>query len=145
MFVGQDWMILTCNTAIDVYEWSSSCAGFGDESGDLTELTVVDLRNGKSHPIIKGSSSYGGLPAFVVEDRLPETLSWVSEAPIEYVKDTLAITPAGFSVEVSFPEKVPSIRQRLRRAPRNDHHARADGYGRTKRRCPTRLSFDPAQ
>jgi len=113
VFVGQDWMILTCNTAIDVYEWSSSCAGFGDESGDLTELTVVDLRNGKSHPIIKGSSFYGGLPAFVVADRLPETLFWVGEAPIEYFKDTLAITPAGFSVDVSFPEKTPGVRQRL--------------------------------
>jgi len=105
-------MILTCNTAIDVYEWSSSCTGF-DESGDLTELTVVDQRNGKSHPIIKGSSSYGGLPAFVVADRLPETPSWVSEAPIEYVKDTLAITPAGFSVAVGLPDKTPGVPQRL--------------------------------
>ncbi|HMM45669.1 MAG TPA: hypothetical protein PKE41_08535 [Candidatus Macondimonas sp.] len=113
MFIGQDWMILTCNTAIDIYEWSSSCTGFGDESDELTELTVVDLRNGRSHPIIKGGDHYGRPPAFVVADRPPENLSWVSETPIEYFKDTLAITPGGFSVEVSFPDKAPGVRQRL--------------------------------
>jgi len=33
--------------------------------------------------------------------------------PIEYFKDTIAITPAGFSVEVSFPKKAPGVRLRL--------------------------------
>ncbi|MDY6956984.1 MAG: hypothetical protein SVO96_08955 [Pseudomonadota bacterium] len=30
-----------------------------------------------------------------------------------YFKDTLTVTPEGFSVEVSFPEKAPGVRQRL--------------------------------
>lgn len=49
----------------------------------------------------------------MVADRLPETQSWVGEAPIEYFKDTLAITPAGFSMDVSFPEKAPGVPQCL--------------------------------
>ena len=113
VFAGQDWMILTCNTGIDIYEWSSSCTGFGDESDDLTELTVVDLRNGRSHPIIKGSDHYGRPPAFVVADRLPENLSWVSETRVEYFKETLALTPQGFAVDVEFPDKMPGLRQHL--------------------------------
>lgn len=113
VFIGQDWMILTCNTALDVYEWSSPCAGFGNGFNELTELTVVDLGNGRSHPIVKGSDPYGGPTAFVVATLLPESLSWVSEAPVEYFKDTLTVTPEGFSVEVSFPKKAPEVRQRL--------------------------------
>lgn len=113
VFIGQDWMILTCNTAIDFYEWPSPCAGFGNGFEDLTELTVVNLGNGRSHPIVKGSGFYGGPPAFVVATLLPESLSWVSEAPVEYFKDTLTVTSEGFSVEVSFPKKAPEVRQRL--------------------------------
>jgi hypothetical protein len=118
VFIGQEWMILTCSTANDVYDWSSSCTGLNEvHSQDTSELTVVDLNSGKSRRIIKIEDSYStSRPPHLVpgpKQALPEHLSWVSEERVEYFKDTLAITPAGFSVEVSFPEKVPSIRQRL--------------------------------
>jgi hypothetical protein len=67
-------MILTCNTAIDTYRRSSSCAGFGDESDNLTELTIANLHNGKSYPIIKGNAVCRWSLAFVVAAILPENL-----------------------------------------------------------------------
>lgn len=118
LFIGQEWMILTCSTANDVYDWSSSCTGFDEVHAQYSrELTVVDLNSGKSRRIIKIEDSSGtSSPPHLVpgpDQALPENLSWVSEERVEYFKDTLAITPEGFSVEVSFPDKAPGVRQRL--------------------------------
>ena len=77
----------------------------------------MDLHHGKSHRIIKGSGIYAGPPLFLVPgpgQTLPENLTWVSDSPVQYFKETLAITPQGFAVEVAFSEnKAPGTRQRL--------------------------------
>lgn len=97
-FIGQDWMILTCHTGLNIYgDWSSDCTSSVAEFHGDPELAVVDMHHGKSHRIIKGSGIYAGPPLFLVPgpgpgQTLPENLTWVNDSPVQYFKETLAIT-----------------------------------------------------